>query len=113
MIFDSRRFPLFHSGQVFDQLVWPLTVVRPQIFFNLTTLFSYSVFFSLFRAPLDVVVHLLVFLISLRLKSFLSQFSPFVTQIKKKKKNSAVIQVFFSSDDVCQGSHWLFQSLLC
>ena len=27
---------------------------------------------------------------------------------------SAVIQVvFFSSDDVCQGSYWLFQSLLC
>ena len=26
---------------------------------------------------------------------------------------SAVIQGFFSSDNVCQGSHWLFQSLLC
>ena len=60
-IFDSSRFPLFHSGQVFHQLVCPLTVVLPQIFFNLTTLFSYPVFFSCFHAPLDVVVHFLVF----------------------------------------------------
>ena len=29
----------------------PLTVVLSHIFFNLTTLFSYSVFFSLFHAP--------------------------------------------------------------
>ena len=47
-ILDSSRFPLFHSGQVFHQLVCPLTVVLPQIFFNLTTLSSYPVFFSLF-----------------------------------------------------------------
>ena len=59
----------------------PLTFL-PQIFFNLTTLFSYSVFFSLFRELFDVVVHFLVFLRSFRLKSFLSQFSPFVAQIK-------------------------------
>ena len=45
------------------------------------TLFSYSVFFSLFHAPLDDD-HFLVFLRSFRLKSFLSQFSPFVAQIK-------------------------------
>ena len=75
---ESSRFPVFHSGQVFHQLVCPLTVVLPQIFFNLTTLFSYPVFFSLFHAPLDVVVHFLVFLRASRLKSFLSQFSPFV-----------------------------------
>ena len=66
----------FHSGQVFHQFVCPLTVVLPQIFFNLTTLFS------LFHAPLDVVVHFLVFRSSFRLGSFLSQFSPFVAQIK-------------------------------
>ena len=41
----------------------------------------YTVFFSLFHAPLDVVVHFLVFLRSFRLKAFLSQFSPFVAQI--------------------------------
>ena len=76
-IWDSSRFPLFHSGQVFHQLVCPLTVVLPQIVFNLATLFSYSVFFSLFRAPLDVVVHFLVFLRSFRLKFFLSHFSSF------------------------------------
>ena len=81
-ILDSSCFPLFHSGQVFHQLVCPLTVVPPQIFFNLTTLFSYPVFFSLFHAPLDVVVHFLVFCSSFRLKSFLSQFSPFVAQIE-------------------------------
>ena len=81
MILDSSCFPLFHSGQVFHQLVCPLTVVLPWIFFNLITLFSYPVFFSLFHAPLDVV-HFLVFLRSFRLKSFLSQFSPFVAQIK-------------------------------
>ncbi|WP_419589332.1 hypothetical protein, partial [Thiolapillus sp.] len=59
-----------------------LTVVLHQIFFNLITLFSYPVLFSLFRAPLNVVVHLLVFRSSFRLKSFLSQFSPLVAQIK-------------------------------
>ena len=48
MILDSSHFPLFHSGQVFHQLVCPLTVVLSQVFFNLTTLFSYPVFFSLF-----------------------------------------------------------------
>ena len=72
---------MFYSGPVFHQLVCPLTVVLPQIFFNLTTLF-YPVFVSLFNAPLDVVVHFLVFLRSFRLKPFLSQFSPFVAQIE-------------------------------
>ena len=81
-ILDSSRFSLFHSGQVFHQLVCPLTVVLPQLFFSLSTLFSYPVFFCLFRAPLDVVVHFPVFLKSFRFKSFLSQFSPSVTQIK-------------------------------
>ena len=82
MILDSSRFPLFHSGQVFHQLVCSLTVVLPQIFFNLTTLFSDSVFFSLFHAPFDAVVHFFVLLRSFGLKSFLSQFSSFVAQIE-------------------------------
>ena len=69
-ILYSSCFPLFRSGQVFHQLVCPLTVVLPQIFCNLTTLFSNPVFFSLFHAPLDVVVHFLVFLRSFRLKIF-------------------------------------------
>ena len=38
---DSSRFPLFDGGQVFHQLVCLLTVVLPQIYFNLTTQFSY------------------------------------------------------------------------
>ena len=39
-------------------------------------------FFSFFHVPLDVVVYFLVFRSSFRLESFLSQFSPFVAQIK-------------------------------
>ena len=60
-ILDSSSFPLFHSGQVFHELVCPVTVVLPQIFFNLTTPFSYPVLFCLFHAPLDVAVHFLAF----------------------------------------------------
>ena len=81
-VLDTSSCPLFHSGQVFHELVCPFTVVLPQIFFNLNTLFSFPVFFSLFHAYLDVVVHIPVFLRSFRFKSFLSQFSPFVAQIK-------------------------------
>ena len=40
---------------------------------------------------------------------FFSQLSPFVAQIKNFCSDTG----FFSSDDVCQGSRWLFQSLLC
>ena len=104
-IFDSSRSPLFQSGQVFHQLVCLLTVVLPQIFFNLTTLFSYPVFFRLFHAPLDVVVHFLVFLRSFKLKSFLSQFSPFVAQIKNTCSDPGI----FLLTMFCQGSHSLFR----
>ena len=66
--------------------------------------------FAFFYASLGVVVHCLVLVRSFRFKSFLSQFSPFVAQIEYFGSDP----VFFSSsDDVCQGSHWLFQSLLC
>ena len=82
MILDSISFPLFQSGQVVDDLVCPLTVIVPQIFFNLTTLFSYSVFFCIFHAPLDVVGPFHVFLRSFRFESFRSHLSPFVSQIK-------------------------------
>ena len=81
-ILDNSSFSMFHSGQVFHVLVCCLTVVLPKIFFTLPTPFPCPVFFSLFHAPVDVVVHFLVFLRSFRFKSFLSQFSPFVTQIK-------------------------------
>ena len=94
------RLPVQHKKMTFDQAsvcvqwkyrewkyqkmseVGPLTVVLPQIFFSLTTLFSYLAFFSLFGAPLDVDIHFLVFLRSLGLKFVLSQFSPFDAQIK-------------------------------
>ena len=62
-------FPCF-CGQVFHELVCLLTAVLPQIFFNLTTLFSYPVFVCLFHASLDVVVPFPVFLRSFRCKSF-------------------------------------------
>ena len=58
---DSSSFPLFHSGQVFYELVCPFIAVLPQIFFSLIALFSYPVFLCLLHAPLDVVVHLLYF----------------------------------------------------
>ena len=57
-------FPCFKGSQVFHKMVYPLAVVLSQTFFNLTTVFSYPVFFCLFHAPLDVFVHFLVFLIS-------------------------------------------------
>ena len=60
------------------ELAYPLAVVLPKIFFNLTTLFSYQFPSAFFRAPLDVVVHFLVFLRSFRFESFLFQLSPFV-----------------------------------
>ena len=72
-ILDSSSFSLFYSGTIFHELVCS-PVVLPQIFFNLTALFSYLVFFCLFHAPLDVL-HFPVFLRSFRFKSFLSQFS--------------------------------------
>ena len=66
--------------------------------------------FAFFHVSLDVVVHFLVFLRSFRLESFLSQFPPFVAHIKNVCSDRCFC---LSSDDVCQGSHWLFQSLLC
>ena len=89
---SARHFPelswtvvaffLLYSGQVFRELVCPLNVAFPRIFFNLTTLFSYLVFCCLFDVPRGVVVHLSVFLRFFRSKSFLSLFSPIVAQIK-------------------------------
>ena len=60
-ILDSSCFSLFHSGQVFHELVCLLTVVLPQIFFNLTTLFSYPVFFALFTHLLMLLFTFLYF----------------------------------------------------
>ena len=81
-ILDSSSFPLFYSGQVSHELVYPVTVVLREVCFGLITLFSYPVFFCLFQAPLDVAVHVVVFLRSFRFESFPSQFSSFVAQIK-------------------------------
>ena len=101
-------FPCF-SDQVFHELACPLSVVHPYTFFNLTTLFSYPVILCLSHAPLDVVVHFLVFLRSFGFESFLFQF----LLLSHRSRIPAVTQFFSSSDDVCQEFHWLFQSLLC
>ena len=81
MVLDSSSFPLFHSALVFYKLVCPLAVVLPQIFFHLTTPFSYPVLFCLFCALCDVI-HFPAFLRSFRFKSFLFQFPPFVAHVK-------------------------------
>ena len=107
-ILDSR-FPLFYSGQVFHQLVCPLTVVLPQIFFNLTTVISYPVFFSLFSCTSWCCCSLPC--ISLILQAEIVSFSVFFFCCTDK--NFCSDPGFFSFGDVCQGSHWLFQSLLC
>ena len=89
----------------------------PQIFFNLTTLFSYPVFFSLFHAPLNVVVHFFVFHRSFRFKPFLSQFAPFVTQIMNfcSDPEFFLLMMFakdltgcFSHCCVESGDHWIY-----
>ena len=66
--------PLCLSGDslVLMDLHWPCDC----------TLFFYPVFFCLFHASLNVVVHFLVFLRSFRFKWCLSQLSPSVAQIK-------------------------------
>ena len=64
-------FPCFTVVKFFHKLICTLTVVLAQIFFSLTTLFSYPIFFCLFHAPLDVVVRFLVFLRSFKFESVL------------------------------------------
>ena len=81
-ILDSGSFSLFNGGQFFHELVCPLIVILPQIFFSLTALLFYPDFFCPFHAPADVVVHFFVLLNSFRFESLLSQFSPLVAQIK-------------------------------
>ena len=106
-IFDSSRSPLFQSGQVFHELVCPLTVVLPKIIFNLTALFSYPVFFWLF------LLMLLLTPLYFSDPSCSNCFFLSSLLLSHRSRIYSVTQVFFSSDDVCQGSHWLFQSLLC
>ena len=115
-VLDSSSFSLIHSGLVFHELVCPLTVVLPQIFFSLTTLFFYPVFFCPFHAPLDVVVPFPVFFRSFRFKSLLSQFSPSVAQIKDFRSDPGffLLTMFFKDLTGCfshccveGGDHWI------
>ena len=98
---------LFHSHQVFHKLVCPLTVVAPQIFFNLTALFSNLVFFCL-------LTHLLMLLFTILYFSDPSGLNLFsVLSFCHTDQEFLQWPRGFSSDNVCQGSHWLFQTQLC
>ena len=109
----SQRIRRLKScSEVFHELVCPLTVVLAKIFFNLTTLLSYPVFFCLF-------MHLLMLLFTSLYFSDPSGSNRFFLSslLSRRSRISAVtlffLAFFFSFVDVCQGSHWLFQSLLC
>ena len=130
MILDSSSFPLFHGGQVFYQLVCPL-----QLFFLRFSSVSLhcspiQFFCSLSHAPLAFCMHLLMLLFTSLYFSDPSGSDRFFLSsllLSHRSRISAVIQFFFfffcvcvcvcvfvfPSDDVCQGFHWLFQSLLC
>ena len=76
-------------------------------------------FLCLFHAPLAVVVHFLVFLRSFRFTSFLSQFSPFVIQIKNFCSDPRFFLLMMFAKDltgcfnhccvevICCGDHWI------
>ena len=57
-------------------------------------------FFPLFHAPLNVVVHFLVFVRSFRLESFLSQFPPFVAQIKNFCRDAGFLLLTMFAKDL-------------
>ena len=74
-----------------------------------TVLLSAFLFF-LFHAPLDVISHFLVFLRSiLRVRIFSFSVLSFCRTDQAFLRWPRVL----SSDDVCQGFQWPFQSLLC
>ena len=102
-------FHFFHCSLVFHELVYPLAVFLPQIFFSLTALFSYPISFAFF-------MHLLIMLFMCLYSSDLQVriFSFFLSSLllSHRSRISAVTKVFFAGG-VCHGSHWLFQSLLC
>ena len=93
----SSRFPLFHSGRVFHQLVCPLTFVLPQIFFKFTTLFSYPVFFIYFFLISAFFMHLLMLFISLYFSDPSGSISFFLSSLllSQGSRISAVTQVFY------------------
>ena len=65
------------------------------------TVLLYSVLLPFFHAPINVVVHFPVFLRSFRFKSFLSQFSPSVTQIKNFCSDPGFfLQTMFAKDSL-------------
>ena len=108
-------FPCFTVVKSFTS--WYALLLLFFLRFSSISLHCFPIQFSffLFYAPLDVVLLFLVFLRSFRYceNLFLSQFPPLVTQIKNFCSDPVCL-FFFSSDDVCQGSHRLFQSpLLC
>ena len=85
---DGSSFPLFHSGQVFRELVCPLTVVLPQICFSVSLHCFLPSFLLPFPAPLD---HFLVF----RRYSGSNLFFLSSLLLSHRSRISAVIQGFF------------------
>ena len=94
----SSSFPLFHSSQVFHEFSCCLTVVLPQIVFNLATLFSYPVIFCLF-------MHLLMLLFTSLCFSDPSGSNLFFLSsllLSHRSRICAVTQNDFFAHDVCQ-----------
>ena len=82
---------------------------------------SKAIFLCLFHAPLDVVVQFLLFPSSLRFKSFLSQFSSFVAQIKNICSDPGfLLPMVFAKDFTLSfghcsfdgGDHWVHVCLI-
>ena len=84
MIFDSSSFTLFHSGQVFHELVCSLTVVVPQIVYYLIHCSPIQFSFAFFGTSW-CCYSLLCTSHILQVKLFLSQVSPSDAQIKTIK----------------------------
>ena len=64
--------------------------------------------FCFFHAPLDVLVHFFLILRSFKFDFFFS-----VLSFRRTDEEFLQWPRVFSSDDVCKGSHWLLQPLLC
>ena len=109
-ILDSSSFSLFHSGQVFHEMVCPLVLLLFFLrFSSISPHCSIQFSFAFF-------MHLLMLLFTSLYFSDPSGSNRFFlgsVLLSRRSRISAVTEVFFSSNDVCQGSHWLLQSLLC
>ena len=108
MILDSSCFPLFLGGQVFTS--WYALLLLFFLRFSSISLHCSPIQFSL-----AFFMHLLMLSFpSLYFSDPLGSNLSFLSSLLLSHR-SRILQWprFFSSDDVCQRSHLLFQSLLC